>query len=90
MGLSSTASGGASVTYLTSKLACAQQCKLTDHFQGSILGHTGSTCIGINGVYTLINSATGYRSGLCNMFFPAGTVVRAQGGELTMIGCLIG
>lgn len=89
MGLSSTSSGGASVTYLTSKLSCAQSCRLTNHFQGSLLG-ASNTCIGVNGVFTLAGSATGYQQSLCNMFFPAGTSICATQNDLTMVGCLIG
>ena len=93
MGLSaaSAASGGGStITYVTGKIQCNSACTLDGHFNGSLLGHQGSTCLDINGVFMLPNSSTGHsHSNLCNMFFPSGTVICARSGDVAMIGCIV-
>lgn len=89
MGLSAS-SASASISYITGTISCSQSCTLTSHFQGSILAQSSGSCIGINNITTLPSSSTGYSSNLCNMFFPIGTKITANGNDITMFGCLIG
>lgn len=91
MGLSVSSSGGSSVTYVTSSIACAASCTLTKHFCGTLIGNQGNTCIDINGVSTLSSTSTSYgHNMLCNLFFPSGTKICSKLGATAMFGCLIG
>lgn len=94
MGLSAAAAasgGGATITYVTTKLAGNSSCTLDGHFQGSLLSYQANACLAINGVMMLANSSGGQsHSNLCNMFFPSGTIICAASSEVAMIGCIIG
>lgn len=81
---------GSNVEYVSTCLVSGASCTLTSHFQGTLFGAGGSTCININGAAGLISSASGNTHNvLCNVFLPKTTEITANGGCLAMVGCLI-
>ena len=92
MGLSaSSAAGGATVTYVTTKLQCATTCIFTSHFCGTLMGQSSSACLSINGVSTLVATSTGYAHNImCNVFLPIGKTLCAAQNVVDIFGCLIG